>query len=150
MGMNWESALVIGFVVDRDDLEMPFKKEVPEKWHMEERFSSRTGKPLDPIKVVDREACEEFFLNDENLGDDSELLIEALEKEVDCSICLHGDMCSGEDLVYSIEPNGASGGMTLKEIGELQEECDRIRKAFKSRYGIDLDEPTVTTVMTYA
>jgi len=150
--MNWESSVVVGFVIEKDDLEMPFKQTVPEQSHMEDRFDPKTGKKLaKQVKVVDKEECEEFFFNGENIGDDACDLVSAIEDEVNCRISMHGNYCDGDDLVYAIEPtDAASDPLTFKEVASLESECERIRKIFKERYGIDLGEPCIQTVMTYA
>lgn len=152
MGMNWESATVVGFVIDKDDLEMPFKQTVPEEFHMEDRYNRRTGKKLnEQVKVVDKKEYEEFFFNGSSVGDDPSELVSCLESEVGCRISMYGNYCDAIDLVYAIEPIDAeSDSFTFKQIAELEPECERIRKIFKERYGIDLGEPSIQTVMTYA
>jgi hypothetical protein len=151
MGMNWEWSLVVGFVVDRDDFLMPFKKEVEEESHLEDRFDSRTGKKVGQVTVVDREAGEEYFLDGTSYGDDEYKFIDALASEANCEITLHGDHCTGEDMTYSIEPTRSSQeSLTFKEVAELAPEAERIHQVFKVRFGVDLGEPGITSVGDYA
>ena len=155
MGMRWATSLVVGFVVDREELEDPFKRKMPAETHLEDRYDARTGKKVGQVTVVDKEVREDFFFNEENLGDDANDLISTLEGEVDCVITLHGNFCDGDDMVYAIEPirvkeSEHSDAFTFKEIASLELDCDRIRQAFKARFDIDLGDPVVTTVMSYA
>lgn len=151
MGMSWDWTLVVGFVIDADDLLMPFKKEVEEETHLEDRYDSRTGKKVGQVKVVDKEAGEEYFLDGKSYGDDQHEFVEALAAEANCEITLHGDFCSGEDMTYSIEPKrGCQETVTFKEITALEPECERIRQVFKVRFGVDLGEPGITSVGDYS
>lgn len=150
MGMSWDWTLVVGFVIDADDLLMPFKNEVPES-HMEDRYHQSTGRKLSPVKVVDKEAVEEYFLDGTSYGDDQHEFIEALAAEANCEITLHGDHCTGEDMTYSIEPKRkCQKTVTFKEVAELEPECECIRQMFKVRFGVDLGEPGITSVGDYA
>lgn len=151
MGMDWDWTLVVGFVIDADDLLMPFKKEVPEESHMEDRYHQSKGRKLSQVKVVDKEAGEEYFLDGTSYGDDQHEFIEALADEANCEITLHGDHCTGEDMMYSIEPKRKrQETVTFKEVAELEPECERIRQVFKVRFGIELGAPGVTSVGDYA
>lgn len=151
MGMNWDWSLVVGFLVDRDDLLMPFKKEVEEETHLEDRYDARTGKKVGQVAVVDRKAGEEYFLDGKSCGSDEHEFIEVLADEANCDITLHGDHCTGEDMTYSVEPKRqCQGSLTFKEVAELAPEAERIRQVFKVRFGVDLGEPGVTSVGDFA
>lgn len=150
MGMSWDWSLVVGFVIDKDDLEKPFKREITLKTRLEDRYDPRTGKKIGSIMVIDREAGEEFFYG-KSFGDDFRELIEELEAVATCSIVLHGDYCNGEDMIYAVEPKGKKGDeLTLKQVADLADECERIRKFFKKRFGIELGEAVVTSVGDYS
>jgi hypothetical protein len=151
MGMNWDWSLVVGFVVDTDDLLMPFKQEVEESSHLEDRFDPYTGAKLsDQVKVIDQKAGEKYFLDGVSYDDESEF-VEALAHEANCEITLHGDFCTGEGMTYSIEPKrSCQESLTFKEIAELAPEAERIRQVFKVRFGVDLGEPGVTSVGDYS
>lgn len=150
MGMNWDWSLVVGFVVGTDDLLMPFKQEMPEETHLEDRYDARTGKKAGQVTVVDKPARTEYVLDGKSYDDESEF-VEALAHEANCEITLHGDFCTGEDMTYSIEPKrSCQESLTFKEIAELAPEAERIRQVFKVRFGVDLGEPGVTSVGDFA
>lgn len=56
--------LVFGFLVTLGDLMGPFQHNQEETYHMEDRFSEKTGQKLSPIKVVDQKACEGWKVGD--------------------------------------------------------------------------------------
>lgn len=151
MGMNWDWSLVVGFVIECDDLLMPFKQEVEEKSHLEYRFDPYTGERLpDPVKVVDQEKGEKYFLDGVAYEDETDF-VEALANEANCEITRHGDFCTGEDMTYSIEPKRpCQESLTFKEIAKLAPEAERIRQVFKVRFGVDLGEPGITSVGDYS
>jgi hypothetical protein len=151
MGMNWDWSLVVGFVVDTDDLLMPFKQEMPEETHLEDRYDARTGEKVGQVTVVDKPARTEYVLDGKSYGTDESEFIEVLADEANCEITLHGDFCTGEDMTYSVEPKRpCQESLTFKEIAELAPEAERIRQVFKVRFGVDLGEPGVTSIGDYA
>ncbi len=151
MGMEHSSTVIIGFTVDQDEFLMPFKNTRPEKFHMEDRFSETTGKKLkEQRRVVDSEEAEVYTFEGEDYEDSYEVL-DAIASAVKCDITQHGNYCTGEDMMIGIEPKGADGeGSTFAHIASLAPECDRIRATFKEKYGIDLGEPGVYSLGTYA
>lgn len=152
MGHEYSSATVIGFVMDQDDFLMPFKTMTEEKFHVEDRFDQRTGKKLKPVKVVD-EPSEEGYVVDGEVYECSYDVMDALSSLVGCDIRQHGNACTGEDFMVSVEPKYASalheGSVKLAEVPKLMEECLRIRVDFKKRFGMDLGEPVITSLDSY-
>lgn len=151
MGMEHTSAVIIGFTIEREDFLMPFKVTRPEKFHMEDRFNPKNGKKLkEQARVVDSEEQEVYVFNGKDYEDASDF-IDDVAGENGCDITMHGDFCTGADLMLAIEPKGANGdGSTFAEIAALAPECERIKLAFKERYGLDLGEPGIYSLGTYA
>lgn len=149
MGHEYSSTVIVGFVMDHDDFLMPFKTTTFEKFHMEDRFDQKTGKPLKPVKVVDEESIEGYVVEGE-VHECSYDALDALGGIVGCSISSHGNMCTGEYFMVGIEPNGLpDGDLKLADIPRFMEECQRIKAMFAKKFGIDLGEPVITSLDSY-
>lgn len=152
MGMEHSSAVVVGFAVDRDYFLMPFKATRPERSHMEDRYHQSTGRKLAPVKVVDAEEQEVYVLDGVEYDDD-EGLIDAISKVVGCAISKHGDYCSDEDMMFAVEPKAAADGdlpISFKQVADMAPECERIKREFKKRFGIDLGFAGVHSLDSYS
>jgi len=150
MGHEYSSAVIIGFTMNQDEFLMPFKTTTDEKFHMEERFDSKTGMKLRSVKVVDEESIEGYVVEGITLENSYEVL-ETIAVVVGCRISSHGNMCSGDDFMIGIVPNGVetTDEVKLTDIPKLMEECQRIKAVFAKKFGIQLREPVVTTLDSY-
>jgi hypothetical protein len=102
MGIDYQFSLGIGFILDREDVVAPFRVEVPEKFHMEDRFDPKTGKPIEPVKVIDEEAGEAFVV-DGTTYEDGYDFFEALGSKLGCSIANQGGYSDGETLYLTVD-----------------------------------------------
>jgi len=165
MSIEYAASIVVGYVVSIEDLFEPFMKEAPEKFHLEDRFHSKTGKKLEPEKVVDREAGwivvlpgdeEEYSgptvddMEDRENGwqwtpDDN--LMEAVGGLLNACVSLHGGEEFGHEFVVAIEPFDAPGQfISPSELASLEPDIVRIGQTMKE-YGIDAKEGGVHVVM---
>lgn len=148
MGMEHTSEMVIGFVACQDEILKYFELTTPEVSHIEDRYDPKTGKRLKPVVVVDEEERTVYRVDGETY-EDSYDIAEALADAVGCRVTRHGNLFTGEDIVFAIEPSKMPSTVSFKQIAELEPECKRIRKEFKKRWGIELGEPSVTSVDSY-
>lgn len=150
------SSTIIGFAIDQDDLLMPFKVTKPEEFHMEDRFSPKTGAKLaKQEKVIDREEYEVYVVDGTEYECETEA-VEALEAIFDCQISLHGNFCDGVNMMYGIESKTPVGddavendGIPLSYIAKVEPDLRRIRGAFKERFGIELGTPGIYNLESY-
>lgn len=101
MGIDYQFNIGIGFILDREDVVAPFRVQTEEKFHMEDRFDSKTGKKLAPLKVVDQKATEAFELDGKTYEECWDFY-EALGEKLDCSISNQGGYTDGETLYITI------------------------------------------------
>ncbi len=102
MGIDYAFNLGIGFVLDREDVLAPFRVEREEKFHMEDRFNPKTGKKVEPAKVVDEEAGEAFILDGTHHDDDWSFL-EALSQKLGCDITNQGGYSDDQTLYFTVK-----------------------------------------------
>jgi hypothetical protein len=65
MSTDYYIELAVGFEIHINDLLAPFEKISPEKSHLEDRYDEKTGKKLDPVRVVDQEEQVVWKINGE-------------------------------------------------------------------------------------
>lgn len=151
MGMEHTSAMVIGYVFDRDDVDDRFLVEIPAKTHEEVRYDERTGEKR-TVVLVDEE--EKYVYKTVVSGDiiEAESCDEFLELLFpDHVVSTHGDFCNG-DLVYAVEPPtpvSEDESFTLKQIAKLSCECDRIREIALEKLNMEIGEPRVMSLSSY-
>lgn len=152
MGIDYSVNLGIGYILDREDIIAPFRVEVPEKFHMEDRFDPKTGKKLAPVKVVDEEGGEEFEYKGER-HEDSYELFQAIGEDLGCNIDNCGGYTDGETIRVTLEietdDSGVDDGMftvggaaSFDDVTAKRAELKELKKRFK-KLGIDLGEPKV-------
>lgn len=54
MGTDYNFGLAIGYQFSLAEINKTFGVQAPEESHMEERFDKKTGKPIEPEKVIDK------------------------------------------------------------------------------------------------
>jgi len=67
MGTDYSVGLGIGYVFTAEQVLAPFLRVVPEQSHMEDRFDSKTGAKLPPVKIIDVPRRESYVLDDSTL-----------------------------------------------------------------------------------
>ena len=151
MGHEYSSSVIIGFTMEQEEFLMPFKTVTEEKFHMEERFNPKTGKKLPDVKVIDQASEDAYLVEGETYEYEYDAL-DAIASIVGCNISSHGDQVSGDDFMVGIEPKGVDGnedGIPLAEIPKLMKDCKRIKTIFSKKFGINLDEPVITTLDSF-
>ncbi len=114
MGIDYGADIGIGYIINLDDLLAPFRVETEEKFHLEDRFDQKTGKKLEPAKVVDVEAGEAFVFEGQTYEEGYELY-EAMAEKLNCSIQNTGGYTDGETLFVTVHAeytceDGCDGG----------------------------------------
>lgn len=133
MGTDYNAGIDMGFVFQRDNLLVKYEKEIPAKFHMEDRFDSKTGKKLPQVKVIDEAEYTVFEFNGKTYEEDEELF-RAIAQATKC--------------VYSVFGSGSLGGSDYVLFG-LSGEA-------RNNYGVDAGnvqmggEIDVNTVVRYA
>jgi hypothetical protein len=79
MSTSYSFSLAVGFLVTEGEIDELFRKQTrPEKFHMEDRFDSKTGKRTGEVKVVDEDASSELVIDGKVVEDDPETVMRAL------------------------------------------------------------------------
>jgi hypothetical protein len=144
--------LVIGFVVEAEDVLKPFEVTVPEKSHMEDRFHPKTGAKLPPVKVIDAEERVEYEVDKKRFKDSEEVFDHLCKKTGAMWQTIIDD---GDAHIISFEPTSVrvkgNGNLKLeaKKLACICEDASQIRTLFKKNWGIDLGEAAIQTVETY-
>lgn len=152
MGIDYSVNLGIGYILDQEDIIAPFRVEVPEKFHMEDRFDPKTGKKIAPVKVIDAEAGEEYEYKGERFEDTYELF-ERLGSELGCDINNCGGYSDGETIRVTLDVDTDESGIDdgrftvggaakFDDVTALRAQLTKLKKDFK-KLGIDLGEAKV-------
>lgn len=146
MSTSYSASITVGIVAGARELLSSFKAERPEKSHMEDRFHPKTGKRLDPVKVVDQEACKGWELGQ---GDDrrfyeedavEDALDHLCEEILDCGWGWRFDGILADE--FSDEDDGTPEGdrtvvLTYRDHRELQ--LDDGREDYLLEIGASVD-----------
>jgi hypothetical protein len=104
MGIDYNATLEIGFVFKSNEVAKIFKKEIPEKFHLETRYDPKTGAVLKgKEKIIEREGYIEYHFKGKCQPDQEELFA-SIAQEIRCQYLSFGDMCCGPDYVV-FKPN---------------------------------------------
>jgi len=102
MSIDFNFDLAVGFVLDKSDVLAPFGLESDERSHTEDRYDPKTGKKLEPVKVVDDLGGVTYELHGDRYDDEHEFL-GALAGELDCSLDFGGNYSDNETIYASVE-----------------------------------------------
>jgi hypothetical protein len=110
MSLDISSFIVVGWILDAEQILKKLGRVVEEKSHMEPRFHEKTGKKLTPVKVVDKEAHRVVELDGQAFevsccdGDDSEIeaLAEYIADKFGCHLVEFGDNRFNSQPQYAI------------------------------------------------
>lgn len=153
MGIDYSANVGIGFIVDREDLLAPFRVETEEKFHMEDRYDPKTGKKLEPVKIVDVEAGEIFEFEGKTFEEEYEV-VEAIADKLDCIIEDTGGYTDCETLQITVKVEHTDeddvdcdrfyvgSSILFDNVTALRAELKRVAKGFK-KYGVDVGEAKV-------
>lgn len=152
MGIDYSVNLGIGYIIDSEDLFAPFRVDIPEKSHMEDRFDPKTGKKIAPVKVVDEEACEEYEYKGKRYEDVYDLS-HALAKDLECGISNNGGYSDGDTYYVTVDVATDDSGLEegrfivggaakFDDVTAMRAQLTKLKKAFK-KLGIDLGEAKV-------
>lgn len=154
MGMEHTSALVIGYVFDREDLDDRFLVCVPAVTHGEFRYDEFTGERR-RVSIVDEDEKFVYRATVDANGTtvEAESCDEFLELVFsDHVVTSHGDFYNGS-IVYAVEPVSDrvndDESYTLKEIVGLMAKCDRIRETALAKLNMEIGEPRVMSLSSY-
>jgi hypothetical protein len=150
MGIDYSVRLGVGYILDREDIIAPFRVEVPEKCHYEDRYDPKTGQKSHLVKVVDAEATTEYEVDKKRFSDPEEVFDHLCKKVGGEWESVFDD---GETHLISIEPkvvNKKNGRkLEAKHMARVCEDASQIRILFKKNWGIELEEPEIQTVETW-
>jgi hypothetical protein len=153
MGMQYSIGLGIGFIVRASIFFDAFETLKEEKFHMEDRWDPKTGKQLEPVKVVDEQVESVYTFNGEELEDELSVM-EKVGNELNCDI-EHGNEndeylnITLRDVEYTDEDDFDDGRVSIGhsvsflEVVQKEEELVRLATAFRDRCGIKVGNPKV-------
>jgi len=159
MGIDYSFSLGIGFTVDPEELSEALRKihakEVPEKFHMEDRFDPKTGAKVGQEKVIDEEATIAWFVGKEEYEYEQEFL-EAFFESRGMAYSDNGGM-SEADVAYITVPvkhtgeddfDGGrvfTGSSILYSVATSKSTQSTLKKikAFLKKLGLDVGEPKI-------
>lgn len=144
MSIDTDSFIVVGFVINTADFFKPFLREREEKWHMENRYSPKTGLLIDQEKVIDVTAgydivfLGEVYNGPESLVEayspdriDDDPMISAISNYLDASVTVGGDYYRGGPYFMMIEPRciNVKGFIDIASVTRISPELERIGRA---------------------
>lgn len=155
MGLNYNYYLIIGWKVPSKILKKTFYKEkvttTPGKYHLEDRYDSKSGKKIEPEKVWDEKPTKNveswYEIYDHKFDCDYYEFIEKLEEKFGCQIIDNRD----DSCYISIHTNEdchdygnimTSGKISVSELQTKLEELNLLKIKLES-YGIKLKEPEI-------
>ncbi len=143
MGVDYSAHLAIGYELEASMFDR-FKVKTDPVWHMEERFSEKTGKKLAPVKVVTQEAGEVYRF-DEQEFEDVDSIVNAICHKLGACYSTHGSQYSYDDeseLTFIVGPKfddardsyddgplSISGAIEYPDLLALGDELNRIGQA---------------------
>jgi hypothetical protein len=101
MSTEYDSVLVVGWLLDKNDLPKKFIKNLPETSHMEDRFDPKTGQKVVSEVVIDSEEREIFVLDGIEYEDEVEFFYTLAHKvgAVASQVSIYPD-----GMRYALEP----------------------------------------------
>ena len=138
MSIDHNASLGLGWVFTREELNKNFEVEVAEEFHMEDRFDSKTGQKLAPVKVIDRVGGNVLMFEGEEMEDIWQLAQE-LADYVGGRYTWEGETYYSSDNLFVIGPN-LPRDFPFEEISKLGPELERIGKNLES-LKLDLGGP---------
>lgn len=158
MSIDHEAVLIVGFKLfsdDGDDQSAHGKKrlvntEIPkryirhqaEKSHVEDRYDQKTGKKLEPEKIIDEEACDVYVL------DGTTFCLYELQEFAECiaqkaggSLVITGNMQFGA-LYFHVVCDGLEEPIEIYELIKKEKELVNIGKELV-KMGFDVGLPTI-------
>jgi hypothetical protein len=151
MGVEHNSYTSIGYEFDAEGLSKFFLIKVPEVSHMEERFDPKTGKPVAPVKVVDRAAGEAFQIPGTTEIYDDTCLQSFIEEELaaylGCSVDVSFNAWDGTigNVVFCPDLEFRGSSIPLGYVMELMPKFDQIKLKLE-KLGIEVGPVVITTI----
>lgn len=165
MGIDHDAVTVIGFSIDADELLTPFLVRRNQQSHLEKRFSPKTGREIEPERIIDVEegydiiiAGEKFPGPDGDFNPEEDYLTQYIDQDIckhlsyklDCQVDHVGDFIGGDFMAVTFEPHclkSKNGRYPLSCVADAMtsKEFDRIRAAAK-KIGINLGEPSIHSI----
>jgi hypothetical protein len=140
MSIDYSAHLAIGFEIESSMFDR-FKVKTDPVWHMEERFSEKTGKKLQPVKVITEEAGEIYRFDGQEY-EQADDIVNAICHKLGACYSTHGSQYSYDDesqLLFIIGPKyddardsyddgklTVSGAIEYPDLLALGEELNRI------------------------
>jgi hypothetical protein len=151
MSTEYSSVLVVGWLIDKDDLPKKFIKTKPKITHKEDRFDSKTGQKATPEVVVDEKEREVLVLDGieyEEEYDEYDFFC-ALASKVGAVAGQTGDFNNG-DMKYTLEPKPLAktltGDQSLYSMPKYAKNAKTIHKRL-TKLGFKLPGPQVMAVL---
>lgn len=135
MSIQYEPRTIIGFFPSIEDFLDEVERPLGEISHTEERYDQRTGKRLEDVKVVDREATIGYVVNGREFGeDDVQELFEYIGELIGATVETVDNAFSGDIYGVAIVPKGVEEearmySFTTVKNAELQ--CAVLEKKMK-------------------
>ena len=159
MSIDYTFALCIGFELDKDEVEKPFKltNKYPGEFHMEDRFDPKTGAKIEPVKIWDKKPkTERWYEIDGVKYDDFFEMEDVLGKKFDCYVGEYGSFCSGDNTyVFCVNDIGSykdagnygnitvyDKSLTFTDLPDLMAKAYGLRERLQSA-GYNPGEPKV-------
>lgn len=107
MSIQYEPRTIIGFFPSIEDFLDEVERPLGEISHTEERYDQRTGKRLEDVKVVDREASIGYVVNGREFGeDDVQELLEYIGELIGATVETVDNGFTGDIYGVAIVPKG--------------------------------------------
>ncbi len=164
MSTYYSFSVAVGFEIGFKHVLKKYGRELPEKSRMEDRFDPKSGKKVDPVKVVDRPAGLRVVIRKRTYdpAEDAREICEALGREIGAKVQLISDNpecgLDGDDWVL-VSPAGlrfkapggidygrssADGGFPVKDLAMALPKFERL-KAQLHKLGLRPGDAVVRT-----
>ena len=151
MSMDYSTNLVVGWILDEDDIPNIFIETIPEVSHKEDRYDQKTGKKIDQEIVVDKHGYDVYVLGDTQYEDPYEFLV-GLAATIGACV----GYSYGNDQKYSIEPvfdkkdcGGSDDDIIWVDLYSIPKYISAAEKIHQklTKLGFKLPEPRIMAIM---
>jgi len=160
MSIDYTFYVVVGFQITESEMCSAFRttRVIPDTFHMEDRFDSKTGQKINPVRVIDKKGYvdEIWTINGEVINmdgaSDDELTL-TLERKLGCSVEMRNGISNEYLYDFFLHPIGGcdidegrvsvfNASMSVAEVIRMAPQLEEL--AYKMRQlGLKTGEPKI-------
>lgn len=151
MGIDVSYTNHIGFHFSLDDIMNTFGVKTEGKFHLEDRFDSKTGEKISPQKIWDEPSRLYYKFRDKSFGEEN-AFVDYLSEYLSCYVFYDGAFISGEThFIFSIhscsidETETFTKFIDFDKLVTLQPSLDKLKEELIS-IGLNPERPSIFTI----